>query len=317
MAGAGFDAEMIKQADGGLKDRLGRVAYLYTGAKSIAVSRVRAKVRVDGERFHAGKVSCVLVGNIGKILGGIEVFPGARSDDGQLELGVVTASDPLQWTRVFARIAAGSTPRSPFVRLTGGKRFNVKFDRPVRYELDGGDRKPAKKLRIKVHPSSVTICVPAESALHKPGIVRLTRLPCSLAGTGARISTRRRGPAPGRPDDLLGEDRAADRHLDRVKQWVLHALPVTTPPASQPGCSRWSAAASTAAWRSRSPACCSSPGWPASQSVLQVVEVGRTELGLKRDDLLTHASSMPPFPSLRQDIAHYADDLASRAVKLG
>jgi diacylglycerol kinase (ATP) len=162
MAGAGFDAEMIKQADGELKDRLGRTAYLYTGAKSIAVSRVRAKVKVDGERFQAGKVSCVLVGNIGKILGGVEVFPGARSDDGQLELGVVTASNPLQWARVFARIAAGSAARSPFVRLTGGKRFNVKFDRPVRYQLDGGARKATRKLRIKVHPSSVTICVPAE-----------------------------------------------------------------------------------------------------------------------------------------------------------
>ena len=31
MAGAGFDAAMIEQADGTLKDRLGRVAYVWTG----------------------------------------------------------------------------------------------------------------------------------------------------------------------------------------------------------------------------------------------------------------------------------------------
>jgi diacylglycerol kinase (ATP) len=163
MAGAGFDAEMIKQADRGLKDRFGRAAYIYTGARSIAVSSAKAKIKVDGERFHSGEVSCVLVGNVGKILGGIEVFPGARTDDGQLELGVVTASNPVQWARVFSRLAAGSGAKSPFVQVTGGKRFNVTFDRPFRYEIDGGARPPATKLRIRVHPASVTVCVPAES----------------------------------------------------------------------------------------------------------------------------------------------------------
>jgi YegS/Rv2252/BmrU family lipid kinase len=163
MAGAGFDAEMIKQADRGLKDKLGRAAYLYAGARSLATSRVKAKIKVDGEPFHAGKISCVLAGNVGKVLGGIEVFPGARSDDGQLELGVVTAGDALEWTRLFGRLAAGSAARSPLVRLTCGKQFKVKFDQPLRYQLDGGARQAVTKLRIQVHPASVTICVPAGS----------------------------------------------------------------------------------------------------------------------------------------------------------
>ena len=34
MAGAGFDAEMLKEADGGLKDTVGRVAYLWTGREA-------------------------------------------------------------------------------------------------------------------------------------------------------------------------------------------------------------------------------------------------------------------------------------------
>jgi hypothetical protein len=36
MAGAGFDASMIQEADGGLKDRLGRVAYVWTGSQEPA-----------------------------------------------------------------------------------------------------------------------------------------------------------------------------------------------------------------------------------------------------------------------------------------
>ena len=42
-------------------------------------------------RFRA---SCVLAGNVGQILGGIEAFPEARPDHGFLELGVVTAKNP-------------------------------------------------------------------------------------------------------------------------------------------------------------------------------------------------------------------------------
>src|SRR5215471_5280874 len=104
MAGAGFDARMIKQADRGMKDRLGRAAYLYAGARNLGAQRVKAVVEVDGERFFKGRVSCVLAGNVGKVLGGVEAFHGAQPDDGLLELGVVTAKNPAQWARTLGRV---------------------------------------------------------------------------------------------------------------------------------------------------------------------------------------------------------------------
>jgi YegS/Rv2252/BmrU family lipid kinase len=160
MAGAGFDARMIADADRGTKDKLGRAAYSVTGIKNLAARPVRATVEVDGTPFYKGKVSCVLAANVGKILGGVEAFPQARPDDGRLELGVVTAKNPVQWARTFARIARGQAAVSPFVKVTQGKKFRIRFDRKVRYELDGGARKASKKLRIKVRPGSVTVCVP-------------------------------------------------------------------------------------------------------------------------------------------------------------
>src|SRR5262249_27352059 len=51
MAGAGFDASMIKQADRALKDRIGRAAYLYTGARNLTAHRAKADIEVDGARF--------------------------------------------------------------------------------------------------------------------------------------------------------------------------------------------------------------------------------------------------------------------------
>ncbi|HZV27112.1 MAG TPA: diacylglycerol kinase family protein [Acidothermaceae bacterium] len=160
MAGAGFDALMIKDADRGMKDRIGRAAYLWTGTKNLTADRAKATIRVDGKRFFKGRVSCVLVGNVGEILGGVRAFKGARPDDGVLELGVVTAKNPLQWSRTLGRMVLGSTGKSPFVHMAKGKKFTVAFDRKFPYELDGGARPAATKLRVRVHPASIHICVP-------------------------------------------------------------------------------------------------------------------------------------------------------------
>ena len=161
MAGAGLDARMIAGTDRAMKDRLGRVAYLLTAARALSGRRVTATVDVDGRRFFTGRVSMVLAANVGTIFGGLEVFTAAKPDDGVLELGVVTASNPVGWARVLGRVALDSAERSPFVEMTRGRSFRVRFDRKVRYELDGGARPATKDLRIDVHPRSVTICVPA------------------------------------------------------------------------------------------------------------------------------------------------------------
>jgi YegS/Rv2252/BmrU family lipid kinase len=160
MAGVGFDAQMIAEADRGKKDRLGRGAYVVTGLKSLRGRRVRATIEVDGKRFFTGKVSCVLMANVGKVIGGIEAFPRAQPDNGRLELAVVTAGNPAQWARTFGRLALGHPERSPFAKVIHGKKFRIRFDQKVRFELDGGTRPASKRLRIKVHPSSVTVCVP-------------------------------------------------------------------------------------------------------------------------------------------------------------
>jgi diacylglycerol kinase (ATP) len=160
MAGAGFDARMIADADRGMKDSLGRAAYLYTGARNLRARPVKATVTVDGQRFFRGRVSCVLVGNVGKILGGISAFDGARPDDGLLELGVVTAANPVEWARTLGRVALGKAENSPFVEVTRGAKMKIRFSRATPYELDGGARPAAAKLTVKVAPASITVCVP-------------------------------------------------------------------------------------------------------------------------------------------------------------
>jgi YegS/Rv2252/BmrU family lipid kinase len=166
MAGAGFDASMIQQADGSLKERLGRVAYVWTGSQQLRAKPFKAKIEVDGAPWYTGAASCILVGNVGRLFGGVEVFADARPDDGRLELGVVNADGVTDWVRTLARAAVGQAERSPLVQATSAKRIKVKLNRKVLYEIDGGDREKVKSFGIKVEPAAITICLPREEWRH-------------------------------------------------------------------------------------------------------------------------------------------------------
>jgi diacylglycerol kinase (ATP) len=159
MAGAGFDAAMIEGADD-LKDRLGRAGYVLGGAAKLNTASFEAKIKVDGARWYKGPASCILVGNVGDLFGGIEVFADAQPDDGLLDVGVLTSEGPVQLVRAVARTALGSAQKSPFVRVTQGRSVRVKLDRKVRYELDGGDRKKVKSFKVDVEAGAITVCVP-------------------------------------------------------------------------------------------------------------------------------------------------------------
>ncbi|KAB1905240.1 diacylglycerol kinase family lipid kinase [Micromonospora tulbaghiae] len=160
MAGAGFDGDLIRDADRQLKGRFGRIAYVWTGLRHVRGECVRTRIRVDGADWFDDEASCVLFGNVGTITGGIPAFDDARPDDGALEVGVSTASGAVDWARTLGRMAAGRSDESPFVRITRGRKIKVRFDAPKTYELDGGARGKAKRLKVKVVPGALTVCCP-------------------------------------------------------------------------------------------------------------------------------------------------------------
>ncbi|MGZ6546347.1 MAG: diacylglycerol/lipid kinase family protein, partial [Actinomycetota bacterium] len=89
-------------------------------------------------------------------------FPDARPDDGRLNIGVVTASGALDWLRTLSRSAIGDVEGSPFVETTTGRTFDIRLDKAVPYEIDGGVRKKTKRLKVKVDTGAITVCVPRE-----------------------------------------------------------------------------------------------------------------------------------------------------------
>ncbi|SCL45218.1 Diacylglycerol kinase family enzyme [Micromonospora citrea] len=160
MAGAGFDGDLIRDADRTLKGRFGRLAYMWTGLRHVRGELVATRITVDGAKWFDGEASCVLFGNVGTITGGIPAFDDARPDDGCLEVGVSTANGAVDWARTLGRMAAGRSEESPFVRVTRGRRIKVRLAAPRTYELDGGARKEVSTLKVRVMPGALTVCCP-------------------------------------------------------------------------------------------------------------------------------------------------------------
>jgi diacylglycerol kinase (ATP) len=184
MAGVGFDAAMIRDVGGGQKRRLGRLAYFRSGLRHVGDTATTMKITLDGTKWFRGKASCVLLGNVGTVTGGIRAFPDARPDDGWLEVGVTTARNPLQWARALGRLAMGRPDRSPLIRITRGREIDVRLAEPMAYELDGGARADTTRLAARVVPGAITVCVPPADG--------------SSTSAGPATHRRRRRRRPGR-----------------------------------------------------------------------------------------------------------------------
>lgn len=165
MAGVGFDAMMIGDASRSLKDRLGRLAYIYTGVKNLRRASVEAQIDIDGELWFRGSASCVLVGNMGDLFGGITLFPDADPADGRLDVGVLQAEQIGEWARMAGRAVTGKLDRSPFLTTVSARRVDVRLQRSTAYELDGGARGRTKRLKVRIKPQALTICVPGRQTV--------------------------------------------------------------------------------------------------------------------------------------------------------
>jgi diacylglycerol kinase (ATP) len=160
MAGVGFDGAMINDADRKLKDRLGKLAYVWAGLRHVDGEPARARITIDGVKWFDDEASCVLIGNVGTITGGIRAFDDAEPDDGWLDVGVATAHGALEWARALGTMAVGRSDRSPFVRTTRARRIDVELKAKMPYELDGGARDTTKRFTADVRPGAIKVCVP-------------------------------------------------------------------------------------------------------------------------------------------------------------
>lgn len=157
MAGIGFDAMMIRDANSTLKRRVGSAAYVLSAARHLPARLVRAHVFVDSVRIFSGRTAMVLVGNLGQVSGGLEVFPDADPADGRLDVAVLTPDSWRDWVTVLTNLVRGRSQPDSLVRRASGSSIDVMLGEPMTWELDGEDRDPVDRLSFSVEPLALEV----------------------------------------------------------------------------------------------------------------------------------------------------------------
>ena len=159
MGGIGFDAAMLRDADPKLKEHLGAVAYVLSGFKHLRRRATRFRLQLDDRRIDRTGQG-VLVGNLGRLQGGLPVMPDARPDDGLLDVAVLRTHTLLDWLALAVRVLLRRR-RDPQLELFQARRVEIGCERPQPVERDGDPLDtPRDHLVIEVVPKALTLCVP-------------------------------------------------------------------------------------------------------------------------------------------------------------
>jgi diacylglycerol kinase (ATP) len=130
LAGVGFDAQAVRAASWELKKKVGPLAYVWAGLKTL--SAPPALVEVAGRKGAA-----VFIGN-GRYYGGkFRLFPLAKLDDGLLDVCVFERFRYLDLLRYGPAILRGTHPRLAGVHYFQTPEINCAGVAP--FELDGED----------------------------------------------------------------------------------------------------------------------------------------------------------------------------------
>lgn len=165
IAGFGADAEMIGYTDPRMKKRIGWVAYVFGGVRTILGRSVDVVVELPDRTRHAHKARTVLLGNVGKLPGGFVLMPDATIDNGRLEVVVAGWRGAAGFSQVATQVInpklvpkMGPKLSTMERYLTTGIRVTTAKAQPV--QLDGDTDIEATNLIATVDPGVLRLRVP-------------------------------------------------------------------------------------------------------------------------------------------------------------
>ncbi len=145
IGGLGFDAAMVADTDDDLKARVGWIAYFLAGVRHLHARRMRLDVRLDDEPWQSVRLRSLLVGNCGRLPGGITLLPDALLDDGWLDIGAIdTRGGLVGWSQLLGEVAmqrfgirAELPNRIGRIEHSRAKLVRVRSAEPQQIQLDG------------------------------------------------------------------------------------------------------------------------------------------------------------------------------------
>lgn len=157
MAGLGLDASIMHATTEEAKARIGWGAYVATGARSLLGARFATRLRIDGGDPIAHTARTIVVGNCGRLTGGITLMPDAEVDDGILDVVAVTPKGIVGWAGVAVHVLAKRGQNHPKLDRYRCQSILVSLDAPQMVEVDGDVIGEARRVRFEVRPRSLIV----------------------------------------------------------------------------------------------------------------------------------------------------------------
>ena len=138
---------------------VGPLAYLTTAIRTLATYRPRPlRVHIDGETI-IGPHLLAVAANSERFANGMRIAPGARVDDGVLDLCVIGNTTFVEAIVLLARVYGGTHVGSPKVRMAKVRELVIEQEGHLPMQLDG---EPAQADRIEVRclPGALDVVMP-------------------------------------------------------------------------------------------------------------------------------------------------------------
>ena len=105
ISGVGFDAAMIAEADSTLKEKVGWIAYFLAAARHLHGPRMTVRITLDDSRIFATQLRSLMVGNCGRLPGGLTLIPDAVIDDGIHDVAAIdTRGGIAGWVQLLGEV---------------------------------------------------------------------------------------------------------------------------------------------------------------------------------------------------------------------
>jgi diacylglycerol kinase family enzyme len=159
MAGMGFDASMLDATTAYAKKHFGWLAYIGGAVLHLRGRPMRLRIQLDDRPAFRRRARSVIVGNVGRLQGGMRLLHDAKPDDGLLDIAILSPRTlwhwaTLGWGLVFRR---RNVARMEILTAT---RIDIRSNRVHPRQLDGDLIESGDHLLITVRPRALLLCVP-------------------------------------------------------------------------------------------------------------------------------------------------------------
>ena len=159
MAGMGFDAQMLDATSDTAKKHIGWIAYVGGAVKHLRDRPMRIRLTLDDGPVLHRRARSVLVGNVGRLQGGVKLLADAEPDDGLLDVAVLTPRTLRHWAQLGWAVVRRHE-RVPRLETHTARTIRILSNRPQPRQLDGDLIDPGAELAVTIRERALVLCVP-------------------------------------------------------------------------------------------------------------------------------------------------------------